>query len=238
MWQKHSIILWKKAEDVDSSFEEIASEAYEVFSAMQKFPPKFRPTYLTAKSKKSARETDWDRVQFCNELAKKVNREGRKSFEALGYTISFFSSMTEVDSCSIKMTVGNKVPQFYNTLIVDFPFSFDTYNTESVKAVYAMFETLVKCFRPFWGCVSNAQFSRQFGGFCADGIPTTVHWINYWSPEIVNSIGEIKIQDALRELPDAALNDGILIVKNSPFDIESEDSIAYQQLCHKTLLEV
>lgn len=39
MWQKHSIILWKKAEDVDSSFEEIASEAYEVFSAMQKFPP-------------------------------------------------------------------------------------------------------------------------------------------------------------------------------------------------------
>ena len=237
MWQKHSIILWKKAEDADKTFNEIASEAYQVFSAMQKFPPQFRPTYLTAKTKKSARETDWTRVQFFDELSKKVNREGRKSFKELGYTISFFSSMTEVDSCSIKMTVGNKVPQFYNTLIVDFPFLFDIDNTESAKSVYAMFETLVKCFRPFWGCVSNAQLSRQFGGFIADGIPTTVHWINYWSPEIVNSIGEAKIQDALRELPDATLNDGILIVREKPFDIEDKVSVEYHQLCYKRILD-
>lgn len=236
MWQKHSIILWKEAEDIGKTFDAIASETYDFFSVMQGFPAQFRPVFQTTKSKRIAREATWDYNQFKEELRKRVNREGRNTFEELGYTISFFSSMSEDESCSITMTVGNKNPRFFNTLIIGFPFSFKPYDMEGAKTVKEMFSALVKCFKPFWGCVSNAQISRQHGGFITDGIPTTVHWINYWSSEVENSIGSKELQDALRGLPDASMKDGILILQDLPFNIEDKKSLEYHQLCHKRIL--
>ena len=38
MIQRHSIILWRKAEREDKSFEEISKEAYEVLELFQRYP--------------------------------------------------------------------------------------------------------------------------------------------------------------------------------------------------------
>jgi len=52
MIQRHSIILWKKAEKKDKSFEKIARETYEALNLLQDCPQELRPNYLTARTKK------------------------------------------------------------------------------------------------------------------------------------------------------------------------------------------
>ena len=52
MIQRHSIILWKQAEEEDKGFEQISQEAYDVMTIFQDYPLELRPNYLTAKSKK------------------------------------------------------------------------------------------------------------------------------------------------------------------------------------------
>lgn len=42
MVQRHSIILWKKAEKEDKKFEEIAKETYEVLKLFQEYPQELR----------------------------------------------------------------------------------------------------------------------------------------------------------------------------------------------------
>ena len=56
MIQRHSMILWKKAERENKSFEEISKEAYEVLSLFQDCPQELRPNYLTAKTKKDIKK--------------------------------------------------------------------------------------------------------------------------------------------------------------------------------------
>lgn len=93
MIQRHSIILWKKAERKDKDFEEIAKETYEVLKQFQECPQELRPNYLTAKTKKDIKEFDWNYENFRSMLKKGVNKEGENIFEDLGYSISFFSSL-------------------------------------------------------------------------------------------------------------------------------------------------
>ena len=135
MVQRHSIILWKKAEEEDKVFEEISAETYEVLKLFQDYPQKLRPNYLTAKTKKDIRRFDWNYENFSNELKKGINKEGQNTFENLGYTISFFSSMDEEDSCTFQMRAGNKNEKFFNTLIVNLPLSLNLYDEKTAEEI-------------------------------------------------------------------------------------------------------
>jgi len=127
MIQRHSIILWKKAEKKDKDFEEIAKETYEVLKLFQECPQELRPNYLTAKTKNDIKEFDWNYENFRSMLKKGINKEGENIFEDLGYSISFFSSLNGQNSCGFEIIAGNKNEKFYNVLIVNLPLSLNLY---------------------------------------------------------------------------------------------------------------
>ena len=45
MIQRHSILLWKKAEKIDKDFDEIARETYEILMVFQQYPEEIRPNF-------------------------------------------------------------------------------------------------------------------------------------------------------------------------------------------------
>ena len=235
MIQRHSMILWKKAEREDKSFEEISKEAYEVLSLFQDCPQELRPNYLTAKTKKDIKEFDWNYENFSNMLKKGINKEGETSFEDLGYSISFFSSINEEDSATFLMTVGNKFEKLYNTLIIGLPLSLNFFDKKTSEMISNLFRRLVQSYMPFWGCISNKALSRKYGKYLEGNLPTTVHWINYWSEDIIHTIGMEKIQKSIEENQEISFKNGILSIKEMALDVEKEDDVRLHAEIHNQL---
>lgn len=214
---------------------EISKEAYEVLKLFQDYPQELRPNYLTAKTKNEIKAFDWNFENFSNELKKGVNKEGENAFEDLGYTISFFSSMIENDSCTFQMRAGNKNEKFYNTLIINLPLSLNLYNEKNAVKISKLFEKLVKAYIPYWGCISNKLMSRKYGKFIEANLPTTVHWMNYWSEDIVRTIGVEKIQKMVDENQLISLKSGILSIKDTALDVNKEEDIRFHDKLQKQL---
>ncbi|MBD5509006.1 MAG: hypothetical protein HDR05_13440 [Lachnospiraceae bacterium] len=237
MRQRHSIILWKKAEREDKNFEELAKEAYDVFNIFQNYPQELRPHYLTVKSLKDVKRFEWDYENFSSELKQGINREGATVFEELGYSISFFSSTDEDNSCGFQMRAGNKVEKFYNTFIVNLPLALNLYDEKTANMIRNMFEELVHIYHPFWGCISNKALSRKYGKYLEGNLPTTVHWVNYWSEDIISTIGREKIHRIMNETPVISFQNGILMIKDTALDLDKEDDIRYHGELEKQFLD-
>ena len=235
MIQRHSIILWRKAEREDKSFEEISKEAYEVLELFQRYPQELRPNYLTAKIKKDIKEFEWNYKNFSNQLKRGINKEGEVIFNELGYSISFFSSLDEKNSCAFSMTVGNKFEKINNVLIVDLPLTYNLYDKEKADIISNLFEKLVQVYKPFWGCISNKALSRKYGKFLEGSLPTTVHWLNYWSEDIWKTIGIEKIQNMINKNATSTFKTGILSIKETALDVEKEDDVRLHAEIHKQL---
>lgn len=236
MIQRHSIILWRKAEKEDKSFEDISKEAYQVLSLFQYCPQELRPNYLTGKTRKDIKKFDWNYVNFSEQLKKRVNKEDKVVFKELGYSISFFSSMDEINSCTFSMTAGNRFEKINNVLIVDLPLSYNLFEKETADIISDLFAKLVQVYKPFWGCISNKAFSRKYGRLLEGNIPTTVHWMNYWSEDIIRAIGMDKIQNAVNINTTVSFKSGILSINETALDVEKEDDIRYHGLLQKQLL--
>lgn len=235
MIQRHSIILWKKAERKDKDFEEISKEAYEILKLFQGYPQKLQPKYLTAKSPKDTKEFDWNYKKFSSVLKEGINREDENVFEDLGYSISFFSSMDENDSCAFQMKVGNKNDKFYNTLIINLPLSLSLYDEKIADMIRTLFEKLAQVYMPYWGCISNKALSRKYGKYLDGNLPTTVHWMNYWSEDIINTIGIRKIQKMVDENPIISFQKNILMIKDVALDMDKEDDVRFHDRLQKQL---
>ena len=222
MIQRHSIILWKKADRKNKSFEEISKEAYEVLNIFQNYPKELRPNYLTAKSKKEVKEFEWNFQNFVDLLKKGINKEGDLLFEDLGYSVSFFSSLDKKDSCSFEILAGNKEEQFYNSIIVDLPLSLNLYDKEIADTIKNLFKMLVQTYMPFWGCISNEILSDKFEKFLEGNVPTMVHWMNYWSEDMIQEIGMERIQKCLEQNTGISFEKGILTIKDTAIDVNQE----------------
>lgn len=236
MIQRHSIILWRQAEREDRSFEEISKEAYDVLDLFQYYPQELRPNYLSVKTKKDIKEFDWNYKNFSEQLKKGINKENEVIFKELGYSISFFSSMDEKNSCAFSMTAGNKFEKINNTLIVDLPLSFNLYDKKMADIISGLFKKLVQVYKPFWGCISNRALSRKYGKFLEGNLPTTVHWINYWSEDIIRTIGMETIQNVVNKNTTVSFKSGILSIKGTALDVEKEDDIRYHSSLQKQLV--
>lgn len=236
MVQRHSIILWKKAEKEDKKFEEIAKETYEVLKLFQEYPQELRPNYLTARAKKDIKEFDWNYENFRSTLKKGINKECENIFEDLGYSISFFSSLNGQNSCGFEIIAGNKNEKFYNVLIVNLPLSLNLYDEKIADMVKRLFEKLTQSYKPYWGCVSNKALSRKYGKYLEGSLPTTVHWINYWSEDILETIGMEKIQNVITKNAMSTFKTGILSIKETALDVEKEDDIRFHTEMHNQLL--
>jgi len=235
MIQRHSIILWKKAEKKDKDFEEIVKETYEVLKLFQECPQELRPNYLTAKTKKDIKEFDWNYENFRSMLKKGINKEGENIFEDLGYSISFFSSPNGQNSCGFEIIAGNKNEKFYNVLIVNLPLSLNLYDTKTADMVKDLFEKLVQSYMPYWGCISNKALSRKYGKFLDGNMPTTVHWMNYWSEDIIETVGMKKIQNVVDNNMISTFKNGILSIRETAIDVEKEDDVRLHAEIHKQL---
>lgn len=235
MIQRHSIILWKKAEKKDKDFEVIAKETYEVLNLFQDCPQELRPNYLTSKTKKDIREFAWNYENFISLLKKGINKEGENIFEDLGYSISFFSSLNVKNSCGFEIIAGNKNEKFYNVLIINLPLSLNLYDKEKADMIRNLFEKIVQSYMPYWGCISNKALSRKYGKFLEGNLPTTVHWINYWSEDIIGTIGMKKIQNVVDKNTMSSFKTGILSIKETALDVEKEDDIRLHTEFHEQL---
>lgn len=235
MIQRHSIILWKKAEKIDKNFEEIAKETYEVLNLFQDCPQELRPNYLTAKTKKDIKKFDWNYESFSSMLKKGINKEGENIFEDLGYSISFFSSMNGQDSCAFEIIAGNKNEKFYNTLIINLPLSLNLYDKETADMIRILFEKLVSSYMPYWGCISNKALSRKYGKYLEGNLPTTVHWMNYWSEDIIGKIGMERIQKIVDGNSTILFQKGILSIKDTALDVDKAEDIRLHNELQKHL---
>ena len=222
MIQRHSIILWRREEEKSKSFDEIAEETFQVLNIFQEYPIELRPNYLSSTSKKNIELFNWNIEEFKEALKKGVNREGREIFDELGYTISFFSSLEEENSTGFQLTVGNKHPEFYNTIIISLPLTLDIFNLSVANMISTLFEDVVGKFVPFWGCISNRAITRKYGKYIEGKLPTTIHWVNYWSEDIINEIGMESINDAISR-QSVSIENGILKIRDIPLDAEKEE---------------
>lgn len=235
MVQRHSIVLWKKAEKKDKSFDEISKNAYDVLKLFQDYPYELRPNYLPAPAKEDIQEIDWSYSNFKELLKQGINKEGRTVFDDLGYSVSFFSSLDEECSTLFSMTVGSKFEKLYNVLTVNLSPSLNLYDPNTATMISDLFARLVHVYEPFWGCVSNRTLSRKYGKFLEGNLPTTVHWINYWSESTAYSVGIDKIQKALSDNRGLSFVNGILIMKATALDMNKEEDIQYHAELHKAL---
>ena len=236
MIQRHSIILWKKADTNNRNFDDIAKEAFATLNVLYDYPIECRPNYVTGFSKKDTKEIDWDFENFKKILVNGVNREGDEIFQGLGSTISVFSSLDEEKSFSFEMTVGNRDERFYNSLVINIPLFFSLNEDRNSNFICEIFRKLVLNFNPFWGCVSNKVIARRYGEYLHNGIPTTIHWLNYWEKEIEAKIGSQRIQYLLEVAPNSNYENRILQLQNKAFDVESDKDLDYHKQVEHILL--
>ena len=225
----------KQAEKENKTFAEISKEAYEVLKLFQDYPNMLRPNYLTAKSKKEIKEFNWNYENFSKELRKGINKDGKMVLEDLGYSVSFFSSMNEQDSCGFLMHVGNKIEKFYNTIKIELPLSLNLYSPHTSEMISNLFERLVQIYMPFFGCISNRVLARKYGKYLEGNSPTMINWINYWSEDIIGSVGIEHIQKIVDEYPEVTFKDGILQIKNTAINVEIESDMKYYNKLHEQL---
>lgn len=135
------------------------------------------------------------------------------------------------------MRVGNKVDKFYNTFIVNLPLSLNLYDEKTADMIGNMFEELVHVYHPFWGCISNKTLSRKYGKYFEGNLPTTVHWMNYWSEDIIHAIGKKRIQKIVNRNTLISFQEGIIKIKNVALDVDKEDDIRFHEKLQKQLFK-
>ena len=235
MIQKYSIILWRKAELEEKSFDEIAKETYDTLCILQEYNEILRPNYLTVKKKSNVSKFEWNYEMFSEVLNNGVITVGKNKMNSLGYSLSFFSSLNENESCGISLRVGNKDSRFVNSFIIELPISLDFNDNNNSYMIDELFCKLVNSFGPFWGCVSNNKFQIGDLGYMNGSNPLYVHWLNYWSGEVVSTISS-KFFDIIKNVSDISFQDGILLLRDSAFDCRNENDTAYFQEINKYYL--
>lgn len=223
MVQTYKIILWRRPEAKETSFEEIAHRIYDTLCVLQRYDEIFRPNYLTVWKKSDASKFEWSYKSFSENLKNKVIKiEGEEKPE-LGYTSSFFSSLNDDESCGIRFTVGIKDNKFVNSLVINLPYSIDYSEEEKSIMLRTMFSELVSKFEPYWGCVCSNKFEIDNLRLLSGNTPLYLHWLNYWSKDVESTVSG-KFFKKIQKMKDISYKDGILqISKNALNDKNNKD---------------
>lgn len=232
MLQRHSLILWGKANNED--FQVNLKKVNDLLFVLKEFGPELSPNYLTAKRKKDAQNFDWCLKTLEQLLKKGINKEGKTPFPDLGYRVSFFSSLKDDDSAGISMLVGASNPNITNNFIVNLPLSLPIYDSPEVnKRLITVFKKCVEIFNPFWACIGNGVNLRRYDGYWGDKVPTAIHWVNYFGSEVSQTIGETKIMSSPTCTKNKVHSGYFLVLKDEPINDEVEDDIKLQQRANK-----
>ena len=233
MYQGHTIILWKKPDDEKRSFKSISKQGFETLNVFFDYKKMYRPNYLTVYRKKDAKPFEWTYENFENEL--KENMVGEDIFKDLGYSISFFSSLRNKDAFGFSMYVGNTNIKFVNDLSVNIAYSLDLQDEKIAKNIEEIFNKTTNIFEPYWGCVSNNMTQKKYGRFLIDEYPSSIHWLNYFDEEMIDRIGEAKINEIVSLRQGNSFKNNVLKIKNTALDLEKEEDILYQEKINEIL---
>ena len=72
--------------------------------------------------------------------------------------------------------------------------------------------------------------------YMVNGLPTNVHWMNYWSDDIIDRIGLRKIKKAKKKFEQFDFNNGIIKLKSLPINANNVHELEYQAEIKKLLL--
>lgn len=212
MIRRHKIIMWKKPNDMNNK--QMTDIAFKILSTLDLYGFSLNPTYLPGNSLDEIRSFDLSYDNLSDLIEKSVISENGTAYPELGRTISFFSSFDN-DNCSkISLTIGGSAATFPNSLIVELPKNRDWFFV-SKNNFYNLFEELISVFSPYYAFVTDNTSSNGYWN-TEKHIPITIHWLNYFSHDIVENLNhKIMSQcDNFREFTDGY----ILKIFDNPFD--------------------
>jgi len=239
MEQYYILQLLRKPEKCNVSFEEIAERAYKTIMLFQKLPKEFRPTYLCANRKKDCKLMEWNYQNFYDILKKNDNHTEEKVFEDLGYTFDCFSSLNNSISCGYSMLVGITNTKLVNSFIMRLSYNIEYFDEATSKQIKELFEESVKIFEPYFGCVYNSllRSSKKYNTNDDETMPTAVHWLNYWSKDMIGNIGEQKIKRLSKIYKELEYKEGFLKLQDIAIDSKNPKDVEYKAEVEKFLLQ-
>lgn len=231
------MVFWRHNEAISTSFDEIAKQAYSIMNIFNNHLPKeFRPNYLTVNKKQDAKPYDWNYQTFYNDLYKNVNHTKERVFKELGYSLSFFSSLENANSFGYMIHVGATDPRFTNSIVVNLAFYYNYFDEKACKTLEKIFYECVRSFGAYYACVANSSSILNNGLYLTDeGVPTSLHWLNYWSPEIMKKIDRKRVKKLEQKYKEFVFNDGFLKLQNVALDANSEQDVEYKKALEESI---
>lgn len=234
--ERYKIILWKKPLVADTQFSEIVRNTVDTLSIFYDLPEQYRPNFYTSDRKSSAKPFVLSCDEIASYLRKNVLKINYKECPELGVSLGLFSSMNDNSAFGYHMRIGVKDTKYINSLIVNIALDYNMYDEESARLIETLFEKSVAVFKPFWGAIVNNCAYNDNEPYMVNGLPTNVHWMNYWSDEIINSIGLRKIKIAIKKFEQFDFDNGIIKMQKFPLQAKKEDDMRYQREVEDLLL--
>ena len=209
---KHCMLLWKKpsAKPLQTQID----CAFDVFSVIRDLREEYSPHFYKANKKKTSQPIAWSADAFMEALKKNPVNKGNQLLGELGYSISMYSSQAESESLSFCATIGNQSSQFYDTIIINFPDGFfDEF--EHVTVFADVFKQCTRIFQPYQGCIADTAFFQKGQGLLPTCMPSSVHWINFWSDPIFDGIGRKRIMNVFSQY-DIVIENGVFMIQTKP----------------------
>ncbi len=234
--QVHTIILWQKPISDRTSFEDIVRNVIDIVTVFNALPEQYRPNFYTSNSKASAKPFVLDYDDISSHLQKTAC-----TFKdsVINYSIGLFSSKNNDSAFGYSLRVGTRENKhgFINTLVVNIAINYDIYDEKYAGLLEKVFKECVTTFKPFWGAIVNDSARAEDTPLVVDGTPANIHWMNYWSDDIIDQIGLRKIKKAEKKYEQFNFDNGIIKIKPLPINADKAEDIEYQSELEKLLLK-
>lgn len=228
MQQRQTLLLWKKHENIDAEFDSVFEQFVALLKVFSGYPGNLRPNFDTAWIKEEAKSIPVERKELYTWLRNhRVPASKKHPSDYLGYSASMFSSQNKLESSGFQFSVGNKSDMFVNSLVIHLPIQLSCHDREMSELIFKLFCELCETFKPFYGCVSNSVIMKKQKKYMRDGLPTTIHWANFWDTDIINLIGKQKIEGAKSKFPLASYENGFFRIRETMIDSSDPDDMEY-----------
>ena len=204
MWRKPSLEKKHNATDV-------ASEMLNIIEITRECIPEFSTFYIPASKKNGVKEAVLSKE--CIESLLHKSEHNTVLIDKTGYTLSLFTSLDSLCSCSFLLHIGSGHTRLTDSVLIKFPLCWNWQNSDVITRIEKLFMELVKLFCPYWGCVANLGLTNE-KKYVVDEIPTTLHWLNFFSESALKKIGPKKLQ-AIHSIPNCRIIDSNIIKTSS-----------------------
>lgn len=212
MWRKPSHAKEYNAPD-------IASEMLNIIEITLECIPEFSTLYIPASKKDEVKEAVLSKE--CIEALLHKSEHNSALTDKTGYTLSFFTSLDSLCSCSLLLHIGSAHAQITDSILIKFPLCWNWQNIDVTTRLEKLFMELIRLFCPYWGCVANLGLTNE-KRYVVDDMPTSLHWLNFISESALKKIGFQKLQ-AILSVPNCSMIDcNIIKTSNYPTNTEEE----------------